>query len=500
MSETTGPRCPPGVWLAAGPLAALLMIVAIDLQPDEPRITAMAAVALWMAIWWVTEAVPLGATALLPVVLFPLLGIMGGKDVAPVYFNSTILLFLGGFLVAIAMERWALHRRIALRVILTVGGTPRRLIWGFLLASWFLSMWISNTACTMMMLPIAMAVIDRLDERLQPDLRRRLSIGLLLAIAYAASIGGLATLIGTPPNLSFVRILHIVFPAAPEVTFAQWLVFALPVSLCLLVAAGLLLSRGLTRGGVEESARFRDEYAALGPLGREEKVVLADFVLLALLWMTRSELAIGGLVLPGWSSLAESLALADDGTVAVALALLLFCIPARGGGRVLDWSDTAKLPWGIVLLFGGGFAVATGFTQTGLSDWIGGRLEVLGGLPPVLMVGAVCLLLTFLTELTSNTATTEMVLPILAALAVAVRCDPLLLMIPATLSASCAFMLPVATPPNAIVFGTGRLTVADMARAGLWLNLLGVVVITALTLLWGSAVFGFAAGLPDWAG
>jgi solute carrier family 13 (sodium-dependent dicarboxylate transporter), member 2/3/5 len=488
--------------LVLGPLLSLAMLVFADLDPDNARVTRMAAVALLMAVWWMTEAVPLAVTALLPVVLFPVLGIMDGKAVAPIYFNHVIFLFVGGFMVALAMRRWNLHKRIALRVLLFFGTRPRRLLLGFMTATAFLSMWISNTATTMMMVPIALAVILNFEESLGRERLRRLSIGLLLGVAYGATLGGIATLVGTPPNLSFARIFQITFPAAPEIGFAQWMLFAFPLAALFLVAVWLLLSFLFLRGvdtSIDDRV-FTDQYEELGPVSFEEKVVLADFVLLALLWMFRSDLCFGGFVLPGWSGLFENPGWLNDGVVAMAMALVLFIVPSRRG-RILDWETAGRLPWHIVLLFGGGFALASGFRESGLSLWVGGELSAAQNLHPILIVALVSIVVTFLTELTSNTATAEMLLPVLAALALTIGVNPLLLMVPGTLACSLAFMLPVATPPNAIIFGTNRLRIVDMARAGFVLNLIGVALVTLATWILGRAVFGIdLTHLPDWAG
>jgi sodium-dependent dicarboxylate transporter 2/3/5 len=487
-----------------GPLAAAVVLFATDLSPGHPLVTRTAAVAVWMAIWWMTEAIPIPATALLPAALFPLLGIVRGSSVAGAYFNNVILLFIGGFVMALAMERWNLHRRIALAVILRVGSSPRRLLGGFMLATALLSMWISNTACAMMMVPIALAVIRRFDNPRETSGPSTFAIGLLIGIAYAASIGGIATLIGTPPNLAFARIFAISFPGAPAISFAQWMLFGLPASLILLVAAWSVLAllfvrRGRASGIDRES--IVAEYRALGRASYEERVIFIAFVLLALLWLFRADISIGAWTLPGWARLFPERSFIDDGTVAILMALVLFLWPARAarGERLMDWATASRLNWGIVILFGGGFALADGFESSGLGLWVAGRLEGLAGLPPLLVVAAICLLLTFLTELTSNTATTQIVLPLLASLALAIEVNPLLLMIPATLSASCAFMLPVATPPNAIVFGSGEVRMADMIRSGIILNLLGVVLITALMYLVGLPVFGIDPGVvPAW--
>ncbi|MBE7560073.1 SLC13/DASS family transporter [bacterium] len=492
------------VGLVAGPCLALALLVFADLSPGHPEVACTAAVALWMAVWWMTEALPLEATALLPMVLFPALGVMDGKRVAQEYFNDIIFLFVGGFLVALAMQRWNLHRRIALRFLLAFGARPRRILAGFMAATAFLSMWISNTATTMMMVPIALAIILNLEETLGRPKVSRYAVGAFLAIAYSASIGGIATPVGTPPNLVLLRMLSVYFPAAPAISFAQWTLFALPLSLLFLFLAWVYLSLAYAPRketfSVEREV-FARQLRRLGPMSWPEKVVLADFTLLVVLWLSRADLELGRFTLPGWSRFFSAPDYLNDGVVAVALALVLFVVPTRSpeAARILDRDAIRRMPWNIVLLFGGGFALARGFETSGLSTWLGERLSPLSAGPPLVTVLAICLLVTFLTELTSNTATAQMLLPIMAGLSMAVGVHPLLFMIPAALSASFAFMLPVATPPNAIIFGTERVRIADMARAGLVLNLLGAVLITLAIHFWGRLVFDMgAAGLPDW--
>jgi len=496
------------IGLVAGPVLAVLLLAFTDLQPGSPAVTRCAAVAVWMATWWITEAIPIAATALLPVALFPLLGVLSGKATASAYFNNVILLFIGGFIIALAMERWDLHRRIALRIILLIGISPHRIILGFMAATFFLSMWISNTATTMMMVPMAMAIIVKMQESFGREKVHKIGIGLLIGLAYAASIGGTATLIGTPPNLAFARILTITFPDAPDISFTQWMIFALPLAVLFMVITWLLLTKifvGKAEGLTTDPTIFREELERLGPIRYEEKIILAAFGLVAFLWLFRQSIHLGGFTIPGWSQLFPEPKFIDDGTVAIGVSLLLFIIPSkqRNGGRrvrLMDWATATRLHWGIVILFGGGFALAGGFEQSGLAGYLGDQLAGLKHLPPLLIVVAVCTMLTFLTEVTSNTATTQIFLPILAALASAITVNPLLLMIPATLSASCAFMLPVATPPNAIVFGTGEVRMQDMVRVGIIMNLIGIVLITATIYLLGVHVFGIdLSAMPAWA-
>jgi sodium-dependent dicarboxylate transporter 2/3/5 len=492
------------IGLFLGPGLALLVLLFLDLDPDNVAVTRTAAVATLMAVWWITEAIPIPATALLPVALFPVFGVMSGKAVAATYFNNIIFLFIGGFLMALAMQKWNLHRRIALRIILMVGTGPRRMILGFMVATAFLSMWISNTATTMMMVPIAMAVTDKLRENLGHE-RTGFSAALMIGIAYAASIGGVATLIGTPPNLSFTRIFAIYFPQAPEITFASWFAFGLPLSFVFLFIAWLLLTTLFacrTPSPSADSPLFKQELRGMGKMTYEEKWVFLLFTLMALLWLFRKDINIATFTLPGWSSLMPVPQFVDDGTVAILISLLLFVIPSRTKprDRLMEWTTASRLHWGIVLLFGGGFALAAGFKESGLSIWVAEQLTGLKGVTPVLLVASTSTLLTFLTELTSNTATTEMILPLLGSLAVSIQVNPLLLMIPATLSASCAFMLPVATPPNAIVFGSGEVRMADMIRAGIMLNIIGIILITAFIYLLGLSVFDIdLSQMPAWA-
>ena len=441
--------------------------------------------------------------------LFPLLGVMSGKETAPSYINSTIVLFIGGFMIALTMQRWNLHRRIALNIIRLVGGGPARIVLGFMIAAAFLSMWISNTATAVTMVPMGLAIVLQVEERLGAGspAAHRFSVALMLGIAYGCSVGGMTTLVGTPPNLSLVRIFEIMFPEGPGIAFGQWMIVALPVGIIMVLTAWFVITRVLYRAPPEvkvEAAVVDRELERLGPITIEERAVLAVFAATALLWVFRVDLNLGTFTLPGWSRLLPWPGLVDDGTVAITMASVLFFIPGRGPDgertRLMGTEVIPRLPWNVVLLIGGGFALAAAFQQTGLAGFIGGQFEAAGALPVFVLILLVCLALTFLTELTSNTATTEMILPILASVAVVTGTHPLMLMIPATMSASCAFMMPVATPPNAIVFGSNRLTIAEMARAGIILNLIGAVVIASIVYTLGLVVFGIEPGiLPTWA-
>jgi sodium-dependent dicarboxylate transporter 2/3/5 len=491
----------------AGPLVGLLILFSFNLNPDRPETTATLAVASWMALWWITEAVPLAITALLPVALFPLLGIMDGKMVSATYFNHVIFLFIGGFIVALAMQKWNLHKRIALRILIFTGTKPSRILLGFMLATAFLSMWISNTATTMMMVPILISVISQLEDQSTKSSGKTnsYSIGLLLGVAYSASIGGMMTLVGTPPNLSFTRIFQIMFPEAPEISFADWMIFALPAGIVLFLFAWgfLYLKFGRkTDNWTMDKTILKNQYHELGKAAFEEKTIFVIFISLALLWLSRADIQIGNFRMPGWQNLFRFPEYINDGTVAIALSIILFAIPSKNvkGRKLMDWKTASRLPWGIVLLFGGGFALASGFKESGLSTWFGEQLSFVTVLHPIIIIAIVALLMTFLTELTSNTATTEMILPVLAGLAVATQINPLLFMLPATMSASMAFMLPVATPPNAIIFGTNKLRIVDMVRTGLVMNLVGTIVITFSVYFIARWAFDIDMAIfPEWA-
>jgi len=491
--------------LILGPVISMLIVLFADLDPENKKVTYTFAIALLMALWWITEAVPLAATALLPVALFPLFGIVDGKAVSSIYFNHMIFLFIGGFLMAFAMERWNLHRRIALRILIFFGVSPGRILMGFMLATAFLSMWMSNTATTMMMLPIALSIILKLEEDLGTKKTHKYSAGLLLAIAFSASIGGIATLVGTPPNLSFVRIAAIIFPEMPEISFADWFIFAVPVTFVLFIAAWLVLYflyRPDEKWDNLNIKSFKKEYALLGKPKPEEKIILLLFAILAFLWIFREGFQIQSVNIPGWAGLFKTPSYINDGTVAIFMAVILFIIPSKTekGERLMNWETANKIPWGIVLLFGGGFALAQGFVESGLSLWFGEQLAGLAGLDPVLLTLANVSMMSALTQLTSNVATTEMILPILAGLSITIKINPLMLMIPATLTASLAFMLPVATPPNAIVFGSNRIQIKEMVKAGFLLNIAGIILATLFMFIWGTTVFGIDVGLfPDWA-
>jgi sodium-dependent dicarboxylate transporter 2/3/5 len=487
---------------------ALLFLLPSGIMPEKAQY--MAAIALLMAIWWITEAIPIPVTALLPIVLYPLLKIMKTPEVTINYAHHLIFLFLGGFIIALTIERWNLHKRIALIIINFIGSNQRYIILGFMIATAFLSMWISNTATTMMMIPIALAVISQIStqDKKQKFIKGKnnFALALMLAIAYSASIGGISTLIGTPPNVIFVGIFNSSFPNAPEISFLQWMLFALPFSLVFLPLAWFYLV--FIAAPVQSSTLKRDffqkELQQLGPMSSPEKYTLGIFVITALLWIFRSDINLGAFQISGWASLLHLNGYVHDSTVAMAMAFLTFIIPAQtieNGKRkfLMNWNTALKIPWGILLLFGGGFALAHGFQESGLTHWLGQQLNAVRLLPLVFIIIIICTMTTFTTEFASNTAMASTLLPIIAGLAIALQLNPIILMIPATISSSTAFMLPVATPPNAIVFGSGYIKIRDMVKIGIIMNLLGLVLITLFLYTTAQGIFNFDWDtLPTW--
>ncbi|WP_312938387.1 SLC13 family permease [Stutzerimonas nitrititolerans] len=459
------------IGLLLGPLVLLLCLVTSP--PVGLSETAWLTVGLagLMAVWWATEAIPIPATSLLPILLIPLLGIDTLNKATAPYANPTIFLFFGGFLLGLAMQRWNLHKRIALATLLAVGNAPSRQIAGFMIATAFISMWVSNTATSIMMLPIGISVIALLTEGSEEEEGSRFASALLLGIAYAASVGGIATLIGTPPNALLAAFLRDTYDV--HIGFGQWMLLGVPVSVGMLLFTWWWLTRGgfkLTGG--DSRTMLEKEMAELGPMSKAEKMVAVVFGLAAAAWIFQPFLAqyIDGV---------------NDTSIAIAAALILFLIPVDLDKRVflMDWETANKVPWGVLLLFGGGLSLAGVIGASGLAQWIAESLQGFGTLPLILMIGLVALVITFLTEITSNTATAAAFLPLLGALAVAQGLPPEMLAIPAAIAASCAFMMPVATPPNAIVFGTGLMRIQSMIKAGFALNIFGVFLVTGLCYL-----------------
>lgn len=439
-----------------------------------------AGLGLWMAIWWSTEAIPVAVTAFLPLVAFEPLGIASLNDAAAPYANPIIYLFLGGFMMAMAVERWNLHRRIALAILDRTGTNGKRLIFGFMLVCSVLSMWMTNTSTTMMLLPIVLSVIyvfrENVPEML-PEHQRNFEIAILLGLAYSASIGGLATLIGTPPNAFLAA--YTAENYGIEISFARWMLVGIPVSLVMLPLAWATLTYVLFPVHVPASKAVKTHLHALrqelGPMTVPEKRVAMLFALVIFLWMTRTTLTAWWPVLKGLS----------DAGIVMSAAILLFLIPSNDEEQqqLLTWNDAARLPWGVLILFGGGLSLAMAVSDSGLALWLGQSLAPLNIFGTAVLIVAAVAMVIFLTELTSNLATTATLLPVMGAIALEAGVNPLLLTVPVTIAASCAFMLPVATPPNAIVFSTGRLTIPQMMKAGVALNIIGVVLVSVIALI-----------------
>ena len=466
------------VGLFLGPLLALLMLLAG--APEGLGIAAWrtAAIGVMMAVWWATEAVPIAATALLPLVVFPLLDIASIHDTARPYANKVIYLFLGGFIVAFAMQRWNLHRRIAINVLQIVGGKGRSLIGGFMVASAIISMWVTNTSTTMMLLPIAVSIIAVIHSSvagLSEKGRNDFQFALLLGVAYGATIGGMMTLVGTAPNALLAAFMQDTYGI--EIDFARWMLVGVPLALVMLPLSWLVLTRLVFKVDFVTSTEARSELRRMkremGSMSVPELRVAVIFTCMALLWMTRPLLT----HLPGLAAL-------DDASIAMAGAIAMFLVPSgsKEDPLLLRWTYAERLPWGVLILFGGGLSLASAVSNTGLAGWLGTSLQAIGDLPLWVIVVAAAAIIIFLTELTSNTATTATFLPVVGAIAVEAGVDPIMLTVPVTLAASCAFMLPVATPPNAIVFGSGMLTIPIMARAGLALNLIGIALVAAVAM------------------
>ncbi len=482
------------VGLILGPLLFVLTLVFFHPEGLSKEANAVLASTIWIAIWWISEAVHISVTSLLPIVLFPLTGALDLKTTTAAFGHKYVFLYVGGFILAIAIEKWNLHKRIALTIIKFIGTDVTRIILGFMLATAFMSMWISNTATSVMMLPIGMAIIAQLKDNPSTIEDENIIFGkaLMLAIAYSASIGGIATLIGTPPNTILAGVVSELYDI--EITFQQWLKFGLPISLTLLSICWFYLTRFAFTfkqksfpGGAEEIDR---QIKKLGNISFEEKLVLGVFITTACLWIGRSNLQ-------------TFLPALDDTIIAMASAILLFMLPAsKGKGQIITWPEAVKMPWGILLLFGGGMALAAGFQSSGLAGWIGVQLVSLKGLSVVVLLFILITSVNFLTEITSNMATTAMLLPILAPMAMALNIHPYMLMVAATVAASCAFMLPVATPPNAVVFGSGYLRIPDMVKTGIWLNLISIFLILIMVYFYLAWVWGFDASVfpVDWKG
>jgi len=483
------------IGLILGP--SLYLLIRMFFAPDglSEEANGVLASTLWIAVWWITEAIPIAATALLPIVLFPLSGSLDIASTTSSFGHKFVFLYLGGFIIAIAIEKWNLHKRIALNIINLIGSDIKKIILGFMIATAFLSMWISNTATSVMMLPIGIAIISQLKDNPGTKKDENLIFGkaLMLAIAYSASIGGIATLIGTPPNLVLAGIVSETY--GYEITFSQWFIFGFPISVLLLFICWKYLttfafsfSQKEFPGGKQEIKHLMQ---SLGKMTYEEKTVAIIFAATAFCWITRSFL------------LKKILPQIDDTIIAILFALVLFIIPSKSKHqKIMTWKDTKNLPWGIILLFGGGMALAKGFESSGLALWIGNQMTALEGVSTIVLIFLLIAAVNFLTEITSNLATTAMLLPVLAPMALTIDIHPFILMVGAAVAASCAFMLPVATPPNAVVFGSGYLRIPDMVSKGIIMNIISIFILTlfvyfVLPELWDIVIEGFPESLKN---
>lgn len=471
------------VGLVLGPIVFLLLLFIEKPNPLSIDAWHVVAITSLMAIWWATEAVPVPTTSMTPLVLLPMMGISSAREASNPYTDPVIFLLLGGFIAAMAMQRWGLHRRIALNILAKAGGHPASLIGGFMVASAALSMWISNTATTLMMVPIALSVAETVLGDSAKE--HRFTIALLLGVAWASSIGGLGTIIGTPPNAFVVAFME--QETGRAISFLEWMLFGVPVVLVMVPAAWLVLTKIMFPIRVEEASGgsevVAEELGKLPKISKAEIRVSMVFATMALAWISVEAVKkIDGL--GGFSNM----------VVAVAGAMAMFLIPAGGNdrARLLDWETAVKLPWGVILLFGGGLSLAAAIKKTGLAIWLGENLAVLSSAPLIVLIFAIVCLVIFLTELTSNTATTAALVPVLAAVAAVGNFDPIMLAAPTAMAASCAFMLPVATAPNAVIYSTGHVKIPTMARAGLWLNIFGMFLITAACYALLPLVFGGA--------
>ncbi|MFC3040381.1 SLC13 family permease [Virgibacillus xinjiangensis] len=470
------------VGLILGPFLFVMMMLFFTPEGLSFEARAVLASTLWIATWWISEAIPIPATSLLPIILLPVLGALDSDTVVSSYGDDIIFLFLGGFFIATAMEKWNLHQRMALAIIHMIGTSTNRIILGFMVATGFLSMWVSNTAAVMMMIPIGLAIVYQVSESLKGEEQqgelKKFEKAIIFGVGYGGTLGGLGTLIGTPPNIILAGQVEQLFGI--EISFLDWLLFGAPIVFILIFAVWFYLTRLVypiklksLPGGRE---LIQSERKALGTIRYEEKAVLAVFLFAAFMWITRTFIWEDILPIPGL----------NDGMVAIAATLLLFLIPASNGHgtKILEWEDSRDIPWGILLLFGGGLAIAAGFSETGLSNWIGEQLTILEGINFILIILVSTTLVMFLTEITSNTATGTMILPVVAALAVALEIHPFALMVPCAMAANNAFMLPVGTPPNAIIFGTGKLKIIEMVRNGFWLNVVSIILIVVAITFW----------------
>ncbi len=465
----------PRFGLYFGPLAFLAIYLIVESPGLNPEAQAMLALTAWMAIWWITEAMPIAVTAFLPLILMPLLNILKIGDVSANYMHPTVMLYMGGFFLATAIEKWNLHRRIALSIIHLIGTDLRMIVLGFIVATGFISMWISNSATALMMLPIGLAVVNQLKDQLETSDRLvsdNFGKNIMLGIAYSASIGGLGTMIGTPTNLVFAGVIEELYDY--KLGFIEWMMFGVPLVIALILICWFYLinfGNKLPKNFSIPDGRniVETQLKSLGIITREEKTVLIVFGLVCLAWIVRGFIL--DQLIPG----------IDDTIIVLIGVVLVFVLPSSTPGvRILDWKTAERIPWGVLILFGGGLALAEGFNVTGLAEWIGSGFSMIEGISFFFLVFVIVASVVFLSEVTSNVATAAMILPILASVALKFDLHPLGIMVAATVAASCAFMLPVGTPPNAVVFASGFLQIKDMIKSGFWLNVISIILITLM--------------------
>lgn len=470
------------IFQVLGPLLAVLIWLFADLDKNNPQVSLMAGVAVWMCTWWFTEAVGLAVTALVPVLMLPVLGIADCKTVSQQYSDSIIFLFIGGFMLAFAIEKWNFHKRIALKILSVVGKNPATILFGVMLSTYLISNWISNTATTMMLFSAVFALIQETKQYISRN-EKKFAAALLLGLAFAATIGGMATPVGTPPNMYFFKAFKQAFPENNELNFLKWSFIGYPISFTFLVLTFVVLNFYFLRKKVElkiEKQFFLESYKKLGKFSWEEKWVFALFISCILLWFTRADIDFGNFVFKGWNHIFIVPKYIDDAFVAILAALILFLIPskAKKGESLLIWDDAKQLRYDIILMFGSGFALAYGFEVSGLSTWLAESLHVLKGVSPVLIILGICIIVTLISEFASNIASIQLAIPIMIALQKDLELPPLLLMMPATFAASLGFMLPIATAANTIVFGTRQIDIRDMFKVGIVLDIIGILIIT----------------------
>lgn len=469
--------------IIAGPIVFFLCSLLPSPVPESPHMMIMLGITLWVALWWLTEAIHIAVTSFIPFIFLPACGIADLKEVAAQYMDPILFLFIGGFLLAFAIEKWGLHRRLALGILASSGKTASRVLFGIMLSSFLISMWISNTATVMMLLSAVLAVIHQLKKHIPSnETHRKLSSALLIGLAFSASIGGLGTLVGTPTNMIFYRVYQEQYGAQSPITFASWMIFALPFAFSLLLCAWFIIRFFLIRKlkiASFETSGFKSEFLKLGRWNPDEKRVGFIFLSTALLWVTRADLNLGAFHFRGWTSFFPYPDQIQDSTIAISMALLLFIIPSKTekGRALLTWTEGAKLPYEIVLLFGSGFALAKGFELSGLSTWLAQHLNSVKDVPILYTILIICVIVTIISEFASNVASIQLMLPILISLQLVTHIDPKLLLIPAALAASLGFMLPIATAPNTIAFSSGHIKVREMVLVGFFVDIAGILLI-----------------------